>query len=213
MQIENNTVAIMAYRITIDDKNGELIEYADEHNPKRMIFGLNKMIPGFESTLIGSNKCGTFEFFGSEEEAFGGYRKEMVLDVPKSAFVVEGKLREDLLFIENEIGMMDSKGNPISGRVVELHDDHIKMDFNHRLAGKKLFVSGVIHDVRPVAAEDLNPSGGCGCGSGGGCGSDEESSSCCSTESENVYEEDCPTCGNPADERGKGGCSGWLFLF
>ena len=204
MQIENNTVAIMAYKITVNDKNGELIEYADEQNPKPMIFGLNKMIPGFESKLMGFKAGDTFEFGLSEEEAFGGYRKEMLIDVPKSAFVVEGKLREDLLFIENEIGMMDSKGNPISGRVVELHDDHIKMNFNHRLAGKKLFVSGIIHDVRPLTAEDLNPSGGCGCGSGGGCGSDEESSSCCSTESEKVYEEDCPTCGNPAEERGKG---------
>lgn len=204
MQIENNTVAIMAYRITLDDKNGELIEYADEHNPKPMIFGLNKMIPGFESKLMGFNAGEMFEFGLSEEEAFGKYSKEMLIDVPKSAFIIEGKLREDLLFIENEIGMMDSQGNPISGRVVELHDEHIKMDFNHRLAGKKLFVSGVIHDVRPVTAEDLNPSGGCGCGSGGGCGSEEETSSCCSTESEKVYEEDCPTCGNPAEERGKG---------
>jgi len=204
MQIENNTVAIMAYRITLEHKNGELIEFADEHSPRPMIFGLNKMIPGFESKLMGYKPGDTFEFGLSEEEAFGEYRNEKLIDVPKSAFVVEGKLREDLLYIENEISMMDSQGNPISGRVVELHDEHIKMDFNHRLAGKKLFVSGVIHDVRPVTAEDLNPSGGCGCGSGGGCGSDEELSSCCSTDSEKVHEEDCPTCGKPADESGKG---------
>ena len=110
MQIENNTVAIIAYRITLDDKNGELIEYADEHNPKPMFFGLNKMIPGIENKLMGHKPGDTFEFGLSEEEAFGEYRKEMLIDVPKSAFVVEGKLREDLLFIENEISMMDSQG-------------------------------------------------------------------------------------------------------
>jgi FKBP-type peptidyl-prolyl cis-trans isomerase SlyD len=205
MKIENNTVAIMAYKITIDDKNGDLIESADEQHPKSMLFGLNKMIPGFESKLLGHQPGDSFEFDLTAAEAFGDYRSEMVIDVPKTAFVVDGKLRDDLLFIENEIGMMDSQGNPIRGRIVELHDEHVKMDFNHQLAGKKLFVSGTIQDVRQVTAEDLNPSGGCGCGSGGGgCGSHDESSSCCSSGSENAYEEDCPTCGNPAEERGKG---------
>lgn len=205
MQIDNNTVAIMAYKITIDDKNGELIEYADEQNPKSMVFGLNKMIPGFESKLLGQKPGDTFEFDLTADEAFGDYRGEMVIDVPKTAFVVEGKLRDDLLFVESEIGMMDSQGNPIRGRIVELHDEHVKMDFNHRLAGKKLYVTGIIQDARQVTAEDLNPSGGCGCGSGGGgCGSHEDSSSCCSSESENANEEDCSTCGNPAEERGKG---------
>lgn len=202
MQIENNTVASMAYRITIDNKNGELIEFADEQNPRAMIFGFNKMIPGFESKLLGFMPGDVFEFSLSPEEAFGEYRSEMVIDVPKSAFVVEGKLREDLLFVENELGMMDSKGNPIRGRIVELHEEHVKMDFNHRLAGKKLYVTGTVQDVRMVTSEDLNPSGGCGCGSGG-CGSHEESS-CCSSGSEGNYEEDCPTCGKPAEERGKG---------
>ncbi len=101
MKIENNTVAIMAYRITIDSKDGELLEYADEHNPKSMVFGLNKMIPGFENKLLGYNPGDVFDFNLTEEEAFGAYRAEMVVDVPKSAFVVEGNLREDLLFIED----------------------------------------------------------------------------------------------------------------
>lgn len=202
MQIENNTVAVMAYKITLDDKNGELIEFADEQHPKPMVFGFNKMIPGFESKLLGHKPGDSFEFDLTADEAFGDYRNELVIDVPKSAFVVEGKLRDDLLFVENEIGMMDSQGNPIRGRIVELHDEHVKMDFNHRLAGKSLFVSGKVEDVRNVTPEDLNPSGGCGCGSGG-CGSHEETS-CCSGESEKAYEEDCPSCGNHAEERGKG---------
>ncbi|MEE4258431.1 MAG: FKBP-type peptidyl-prolyl cis-trans isomerase, partial [Bacteroidales bacterium] len=157
MKIENNTVAVMAYKITIDDKNGELIESADAQYPKSMIFGLNKMIPGFESNLLGHQPGDSFEFNLTADEAFGDYRSEMVIDVPKTAFVVDGKLRDDLLFIENEIGMMDSQGNPIRGRIVELHDEHVKMDFNHKLAGKKLFVSGSIQDVRQVTTEDLNP--------------------------------------------------------
>jgi FKBP-type peptidyl-prolyl cis-trans isomerase SlyD len=202
MQIENNTVAIVAYRITMNDKNGELIEFADEQNPRSMVFGYNKMVPGLENKLLGCKPGDTFEFSLNPGEAFGDYRSEMVIDVPKTAFVVEGKLREDLLFIENEVGMMDSKGNPIRGRIVELHEEHVKMDFNHRLAGKVLYVTGNVQDVRMVTAEDLNPSGGCGCGSGG-CGSHEESS-CCSSGSGGGYEEDCPSCGKSAEEKTKG---------
>ncbi len=86
--------------------------------------------------------------------------------------------------------------------------------FNHKLADRSLFVKGKVHEVRFVTEDDLTPVGGCG--SGCGCSSKNETQSEASDLStgmvhEHVYEEDCPTCGNPPELRGTGqgncGCS------
>jgi len=209
MKIDNNTVVALAYKIHTDSPDGMLIEFADELSPRSLIFGFDRTIPGFEKKLIGLETGASFDFKLEEAEAFGAYREDRIVHVPKSAFVVDGRLRDDLLVINNEISMMDNQGNPVMGIVRELREEEVVMDFNHALAGKSLFVTGKVISIRPATQEDLNPTAGCGSGCGCSSGAKEESSSCCSTGSENhhhqhEYEEDCPTCGNPADQRGQG---------
>lgn len=203
MKIDNNTVVTLAYKMHENAPNGMLIEFADELSPRSLIFGFDRTIPGFEKKLNGLEAGEKFDFKLDETEAFGVYQKEKILEVPKSAFVVDGKLMDDLLVINNEISMMDNHGNPVKGIVREVQEEIVVMDFNHALAGKSLFVTGKVISVRPVTQDDLNPSGGCG----SGCGCSSNADDGCSTESksrQHEYEEDCPTCGNPADQRGQG---------
>ena len=171
----------------------------------QLIFGNNSLIPGFETHMSGLQAGESFEFSLTPDESFGNYRNELLVDVPKSAFMVDGVLKEDLLYLGNDISMLDNGGNAVSGRVVEIVSESVKMDFNHKLAGSGLFVSGKVHSVRNVTEEDLAPAGGCG--SGCGCSSKSESSNSCGTDDKqhnHEYDEDCPSCGNPVELRGKG---------
>lgn len=223
MKITKDTVAEVAYKIKLDDKDGEMIEFADAQSPRSMMFGYNKMIPGFETHMDGLEPGQSFEFALTPEEAFGIYTENLLVNVPKSAFMVNGAVKEDLLFLGNEIAMMDSHGNPMNGKVLEITDENIKMDFNHALAGKNLWVAGSVLAVREITEADLAPKGGCG--SGCGCGSNEPkaedsccgggghehgSGGCCSSDEDAHHDhghdddEDCPSCGNPAEMRGKG---------
>jgi len=68
----------------------------------------------------------------------------------KSSFEINGVLKEDLLYLGNEISMMDNGGNTVLGKVIEIVPDGVKMDFNHNLADKSLFVTGKVHEVRNV---------------------------------------------------------------
>lgn len=201
MQIEKNTVATVTYNIYLDNITGELIESSDAVNPRSMIFGIDRMIPGFEQKLTGLNRGEKFSFELSEDEAFGQHRDEMIIDVPKSAFMMDGKIREDLLIVNNEIGMMDSQGNPIRGKVTRIDQDKVVMDFNHKLAGRKLFITGSVLDVRPVTEEDLAPKGGGCCGGGCGCGSGEAESG---HKHHHDEEGNCEVCGNPPEQQGQG---------
>lgn len=203
MKIDNNTVALVAYKIHTNSPEGELIEFADEKNPREMIFGYEKVIPGFETNMMGMNDGDSFNFQIDPEQAFGEYRDEMMVDVPKSAFMVNGELREDLLYISNVISMMDNHGNPIKGTILEVGNESVKMDFNHALAGKKLFVSGQVISVRPVSEADLQPQGGGCCGGGCGCGPTEEK-----PQHEHAHShadgDNCGVCGNPPELQGQG---------
>ncbi len=213
MKISTNTAAVVSYKILTNNSNGELIEFADEKSPKLLIFGNNSIIPGFETHMAGLEANDNFEFTLKPEESFGNYRNDLLVDVPKSAFEINGVIKEDLLYLGNEISMMDNGGNTVLGRIIEIDPDSVKMDFNHKLADKSLYVTGKVHDVRTVTEEDLAPAGGCGSGCGCSSNNDSQDDSCCSTDEahEHAYEEDCPTCGNPAELRGKGhgncGCS------
>jgi FKBP-type peptidyl-prolyl cis-trans isomerase SlyD len=203
MEIQYNTVAHIAYKIHTGRPDGDLIEFADESNPRSMIFGYEKMIPGFEQNMLGKSTGDTVEFILNPEQAFGSYQQELLINVPKKAFMVNGQLREDLLFIGNEISMMDNQGNPARGKVVDLNGDSVKMDFNHPLAGKTLFIKGKVMHVRQVTEEDLQPKGGC-CGGGCGCSSEDPSEETHAHKHSQEEGEDCQVCGNPPEMQGQG---------
>ncbi len=174
MNIDKNTVATLVYSIHLNDAYGKLIEDAQKE-PKELVFGFDKMISGFEDKLMGMNSGDDFSFNLRPDESFGDFREDMLVSVPKTAFMVNGKLRDDLMVVGNGISMMDNNGRPMKGIVKEILDESIKMDFNHPLAGESLFVVGKVLNIREITAEDLEPESGCGCGSGdGGCSTEKE---------------------------------------
>lgn len=171
MTIDKNTVASIAYKIQLEGPQGEIVESVSEVNPREMIFGNGQLIAGFENGLMGKG-IGKFAFEIPSEQAFGPKRFELQVPVPKEAFMDNGKLREDLLFVNNTINMLDDAGRQVKGVVLEINETDVLMDFNHPLAGKKLYVTGNVFSIRTATEYDFAPSGGCGCGGGScGCGS------------------------------------------
>ncbi len=165
MVIEEQKVGMLTYSIHIEDVHGELLEQASEENPRTLLFGTGRLLKSFENKLMGLKTGDSFEFVLNPEEAFGNRREDMVMDIPVSAFMVEGEIREGMLEIGNTIPMMDSDGNALNGAVVSVNGDKVTMDFNHPLAGKSLFTFGSVLHVREATDEELNPApSGCGCG-------------------------------------------------
>ncbi len=192
MQKNKNTILEVAYKVLLDDANGEMIEYADEDNPLRVVLGQNDLIPGFEEGLR-NRSAGPFSFVIEQEKAFGPRYEALVTEVPKTAFEENGKIRDDLLFTGNRINMLDNRKRKVQGTVLQINETDVLMDFNHPLAGKTLVVTGEILSVRQTAKKEADPAEGCGCGSGCGCSQEKEEE-----------EEFCETCGNPAEKMGQG---------
>ncbi|PRY15691.1 FKBP-type peptidyl-prolyl cis-trans isomerase SlyD [Pontibacter ummariensis] len=158
MKIEKNRVVTLTYELRILDENGEpsLVETANEEQPMVFIHGMSGLPEQFEDKLEGLNTGDDFDFKLDTEDGYGDVNEEAVVDLPKNVFEVEGSIPDNMLEKGNYIPMTDSEGNQLQGRVVEVKDDAVTMDFNHPLAGKELFFKGKVKEVREATPEELD---------------------------------------------------------
>ena len=174
MKIEKNKMVSLIYELREGDSGGKIIETLDEQRPLTFIYGTGRLLPFFESNINYLDSGDSFTFTLQSGIAYGDRREEMIVDVPVSVFESDGKINEDICRVGNEVPMMDSEGNPLNGRISEITDTSVKMDFNHPMAGLDLFFAGKIVDVRDATdyelAETMNSCSGCGSDSHSGCG-------------------------------------------
>ena len=178
MKITNNAVVNAEYELYVDGENGELelMERATSEQPLNFIYGIGMMLPKFEQNLNGLETGDSFDFTISNEEAYGPYDDEAVIELERAVFEIDGKLDEEMVFEGNVVPLMDSEGNRLQAQVVSVNDTHVTVDLNHPLAGENLHFKGKVIEVREATEEELNAllGGGCGCGGncGDGCGDD-----------------------------------------
>ena len=178
MKITNNAVVNAEYELYVDGENGELelMERATSEQPLNFIYGIGMMLPKFEQNLNGLETGDSFDFTISNEEAYGPYDDEAVIELERAVFEIDGKLDEEMVFEGNVVPLMDSEGNRLQAQVVSVNDTHVTVDLNHPLAGENLHFKGKVIEVREASEEELNAllGGGCGCGGncGDGCGDD-----------------------------------------
>ena len=181
MNITANKYVAVTYDLNVGEGDErELMEKATVERPLQFIYGMGMMLPAFEAALQDLAVGDKFNFSLAPADAYGEYKEENVLDLPKSIFEVDGKFDAEMIKEGNTVPMMDSEGHRMNGSVLEVKKDVVVMDFNHPLAGETLHFSGEVSEVREASAEEiaqctaLADGGGCGCDcdcGDGGCGS------------------------------------------
>ena len=166
------------YRL-YNDATGDLLFEAKESAPDVMVYGVSQeIIPGLIAALKGLGQGDKFGVTLPPEAAFGERYKENVVSLEKEIFIRDGKLADEVR-IGAELPMMTAEGYRVLGRVLEIDDSHVKMDFNHPFAGLTVRFDGEVREVRDATPEELQPVHSCGCGCGhdhGECGE----GGCCS---------------------------------
>ena len=179
MKIGQNKVVEFVYELEVD---GQVVDKTVKERPLDYIHGTGSLLPKLEEHIEGMQAGDTFDVTLSPADGYGEVDPSRIIDLPKGAFEVNGEIREDLLVPGNTIPMMNSMGGVIPGVVLEVTEDTVKMDLNHRMAGKTLHFTGEIVSVREATEKELTEglhgeyvqSHGChGC-HGGGCGGDCE---------------------------------------
>ena len=175
MIIDTKKVVSLKYELRVNAENGELVEKVDNDKPLQFIYGIGSMLEKFESNISGLKEGDTFNFKLSSGDAYGNVNDEMIVDVSKEIFKIDGKIDESILVVDKVIPMRDQQGNQLNGKVVEIKDEQVKLDFNHPLAGDDLYFTGEVLDIRDASEKELShghihdDSHDCGCGTGCGC--------------------------------------------
>ena len=157
----------------IDDNGEELMYTTPEDSPEQIIFGVTQgVFQPLERVLEGKQAGDLFDVTISPEEGFGVYDPDKIVELEKSIFDVDGKFDDELVKVGAIVPMLNQYGFQMLGKVLDITDTHVKMDFNHILAGKDVRLHGSVKLVRDATEEELHPATeGCGCGCGPeGCG-------------------------------------------
>ena len=184
MKIEKNRVVELTYELEVE---GEIVDKSTTEKPLDYIHGTHMLLPKFESEIEGKEPGDSFAFTLTPEEGYGEVDPNKIIDLPKSAFAIDGEVQEDLLVVGKVIPMLNSAGMVVQGTVKEVKGDNVTMDFNLRMAGKTLNFSGAIVSVREATEKELTEGlhgeflpqqchcgGGCHGGCEGGCHGDGE---------------------------------------
>ena len=149
--------------------NGEeqtsVFKFNKEH-PDAFVFGMDlSLIEGFQNRIMGLEQGEKFDFTLQPQEAFGMKDPDLIYELEKEIFHIDGKFDNEHIRVGSIVPMMTQEGMRIEGQVVQVTDDKVFMDFNHQLAGETVRYAGFVQLVRDATPEELHPKHhGCGCG-------------------------------------------------
>jgi FKBP-type peptidyl-prolyl cis-trans isomerase SlyD len=155
MTVGENKVVSMTYTLREESSTGQMIQKVTEDRPFVYLFGIGGLLPSFKANLEGLNAGDDFSFVLKKDQAYGLPSDQNIIRVDKKVFEIDGVFDEAAIKVGEIIPMEDEEGYPLSGRILEIADDTILIDFNHPLAGLDLHFEGKILEVREATHEEL----------------------------------------------------------
>lgn len=185
-QKNDNLYISVAYKLYVHDEEDTeetLHEEVSAERPFIFISGLECVLSAFEEKLCALAKGAHFDFVIPVAEAYGEVDDDKILDVPREALSVDGKLDEKVVYEGNVIPLRDEDGCLYHATVLEVKSDAVTIDLNHPLAGETLHFVGEVLENRTASNDELTmmvrmlAGEGCG-GHCGGCGGNCEGGDC-----------------------------------
>jgi FKBP-type peptidyl-prolyl cis-trans isomerase SlyD len=147
LKVEDGQVVAMDYTLRVD---GEVVDTSEGHEPLEFLQGVGSIIPGLERELYGMAVGESKKVVVAAVDAYGEFDKEALVEVPKGEFPAQVPLQ---LGIGLEVQAQN--GETLHGRISNIGDETVELDFNHPLAGKELHFDVTIAALREASDEEL----------------------------------------------------------
>jgi FKBP-type peptidyl-prolyl cis-trans isomerase SlyD len=145
MTVQPNTIVELSYTLRNSDQH--VIEHMSEQWPLKFYCGSGAMLPGFEANLEGLTEGSRFEFTLSAKEAYGTINPEYIQEIPINQLPDSEDFPNRVFERGDQLQFSDEDGVRV-GRIVEVLENAIVVDFNHSLAGADLHFTGRVLQVR-----------------------------------------------------------------
>jgi FKBP-type peptidyl-prolyl cis-trans isomerase SlyD len=155
MTVGENKVVSMTYTLKEENSEGILIQKVTEDRPFVYLFGIGGLLPSFKANLEGLNAGDDFSFILTKDDAYGLPSDENIIRLDKKIFEIDGIFDESAIKVGEIVPMEDENGYPLTGKILEVIEDSVLVDFNHPLAGLDLYFEGKILDVRDATSEEI----------------------------------------------------------
>jgi FKBP-type peptidyl-prolyl cis-trans isomerase SlyD len=160
MNIAKNSVVSLGYTLkvrTSASPEERQVEQTTAERPFVFIYGAGMLLPDFEKNLSGKKAGDKFNFFIAAANGYGVKNDKYVMNIPIDSFKSpDGTLDLNEIKVSNILTMNDEKGNQLQGTILEVTAVHVRMDFNHPLAGHELHFTGEVLEVRNATEEELS---------------------------------------------------------
>lgn len=155
MNISEGKYVRLSYRLSENDAAGELLEETSNEEPFEIVFKQTPILEKFEQGILGKTVGEPFQVTIPHADAYGPYDPEMIAELEKSMFMVDGELDDDLFAVGEIVPLKDDQENEILAEVIEVSVNHITVDLNHPLAGVDLYFEGKVEEIREPSEEEL----------------------------------------------------------
>jgi FKBP-type peptidyl-prolyl cis-trans isomerase SlyD len=157
MKVEANKVVKIIYELEIGDENDrEMLEIVEEDEPMVFIQGMSSLPEAFEVQINGRQAGDEFKFSVDASEGYGDPDPEAIIDFPIENFKIEdGEIPEGMLEIGNMIPFSNEDENKMNGRIIEVTEETVILDFNHPLAGQNMHFTGKVLAVRDATKDEI----------------------------------------------------------
>lgn len=146
--IQDGAVVSLAYTLRL--ANGDVIDYSEVDEPLEYLHGAENIIPGLERELTGMHVGESKEVQVEPAEGYGVYDPEDVEVVQREQLPKNMPLKLGMV-----LAITDEEGNLSEAVVREISTKDVTLDFNHPLAGQKLFFSVQVVGLRDATEEEL----------------------------------------------------------
>ncbi len=129
------------YKGSLED--GTVFDESREGAPLEFTVGSGQLISGFEQGVVGMKLNEEKTVTIPADQAYGPANPKLIRTVPRTFFAPDFNPE-----LGQEIPIMTQSGRTLRGVLVEATEDSLRIDFNHKLAGKALTC-----DIKVIAIE------------------------------------------------------------
>ncbi len=111
-------------------ENGEMFDTSEGKDPLKLKVGSTEIIPGFNKGLEGMEVGEERQIQIPPSLAYGDYHDDLIWEVSRDSLDGEAKA--------GDVVTGTVEGEELTGKIVEIEDENVTVDFNHPLAGQTL---------------------------------------------------------------------------
>ncbi len=145
---EGKTIS-MEYTLTLEDK--KVLDTNVGGQPLDFTQGSHQIIPGLETALEGMKVGESKQVTVSPEQGYGPINPQAIQEVSID------KIPEDARKVGARLQGKGPEGQMVNPLVIEVKEQVVMLDFNHPLAGKKLFFDVKILDIKTASTPEPKP--------------------------------------------------------